>query len=589
MRIVPCVTDENLHKLVEIDSSGKESIVGYILFYVDDTLAVGPPEYLHGFFDWLEATWETSGREVVSKDTTVRFLGLELSMTESGNLKIAQPGYIDELLRKRQVTGFSKVPFMKEWATDEIPENVDTSPELIKEAQQRCGEILWTTQRTRPDAAYAAMMMARLTTRWPERAIQIAKKILCYYNAAKDAAFVIEPQQEAKLVLYTDASHSPAGTKSISGSLVLWKGVAICWRAANQSLTALSSAEAELIALSEGAQLLRSVKTTLEDMGIHPEMCELRVDATAAIAVASSGGSWRTRHLRLREHWLSELVNSDEYQLVHQPGLHQLADGLTKQLTSERVWKLMEAWNFFKGNSSEMKKVTINVAPSDEAAAASITQATVATTSREPNVAITHVHEGTLGRCIRALIGLGMVAGVLGAESGGSQVYTGADSDYELWIAVILVMITTVLCCEWSKKTAGGVKKAIKLKMLSSSTGKQKLSKSEGKELLSLLNKGDRSAEQDARLATLVGIFQAQGALHSDGDSTMIQLRLGRKVRVVSQHRPRCLQRRGFNQRSGVVGCRQIRNRMFLLKLFGNQLLMLGFVISCSLGKMICM
>ncbi|OLP91209.1 hypothetical protein AK812_SmicGene27129 [Symbiodinium microadriaticum] len=60
-------------------------------------------------------------------------------------------------------------------------------------------------------------------------------------------------------------------------------------------------------------------------------------------------------------------------------------------------------------------------------------------------------------------------------------------------------MITTVLCWEWSKKTAGGVKKAIKLKMLSSSTGKQKLSKSEGKELLSLLNKGDRSAEQDAR------------------------------------------------------------------------------------------
>ena len=87
---------------------------------------------------------------------------------------------------------------MKEWATDEIPENVDTSPALIKEAQQRRGEILWTTQRTRPDAAYAAMMMARLTTRWPERAIQIAKKLLCYYNATKDAAFIVKPQQEAK-------------------------------------------------------------------------------------------------------------------------------------------------------------------------------------------------------------------------------------------------------------------------------------------------------------------------------------------------------------------------------------------------------
>ncbi|CAE7868001.1 GIP, partial [Symbiodinium sp. KB8] len=349
MRVVPCVTDENLHKLVEIDSSGRESIVGYILFYVDDTLAVGPPEYVHGFFDWLEATWETSGREVVSK---------------------GYDGYIDELLRKRQVTGFSKVPFMKEWATDE------------------------------------------LTTRWPERAIQIAKKILCYYNATRDAAFIVEPQQEA-----------------------------------------------ELIALSEGAQLLRSVKTTLEDMGIRPEMCELRVDATAAIAVASSGGSWRTRHLRLREHWLSELVNSDEYQLMHQPGLDQLADGLTKQLASERAWKLMEAWSFFKGNSSEMKKVTIKVAPSDEAAAASTAQVTTTSTIQESTVATTHLHEGALG----------------------TQVYTGVDSDYELWLAVILVMITTVLCWEWSKKTAGGVKRAIKLKMISSSTGKQKLSKLEGK------------------------------------------------------------------------------------------------------------
>ena len=66
--------------------------------------------------------------------------------------------------------------------------------------------------------------------------------------------------------------------------------------------------------------------------------------------------------------------------------------------------------------------MTINVVPSDEAAAALITQATAATTSQESTIAATHVHEGTLGRCIRALIGLGMVAGVLGAESGGSQV-----------------------------------------------------------------------------------------------------------------------------------------------------------------------
>ncbi|CAE7484270.1 GIP [Symbiodinium sp. CCMP2456] len=365
MRIVPCVTDENLHKLIQVDDTGQERIVGYILFYVDDTLAVGPPDYVHSFYDWLEATWETSGREVVSKDTVVRFLGLELSLQEDG---------------------------LKEWATDEVPADPDRSPALIKEAQQRCGEILWTTQRTRPDASYAAMMMARLTTRWPERSIQIAKKILAYYNSTKDAAFIIEKEQPSKLVMFSDASHSPAGAKSISGTLVMWKGLPICWRAENQGLTALSSAEAELIALSEGAQLLRSVKTTLEDMGIKPEMSELRVDATAAIAVASSGGSWRTRHLRLRENWLVELVNSQEYVLMHQPGIEQLADGLTKQLASDRAWKLLQAWSFYKGGTQpEVKKVKIAKVDGEweSAAASAAAQATIPCTT-----AISNQHEG---------------------------------------------------------------------------------------------------------------------------------------------------------------------------------------------------
>ena len=393
----------------------------------------------------LAATWETSGREVVSKDAVVRFLGLELSIEPDGRMKIAQRGYLDELLRRREVTGYSKVPFVKEWATEEIPEDVDRSPALIKEAQQRCGEILWNTQRTRPDASYAAMMMARLTTKWPEKAIQIANKILCYYNATRDAGFIVEKGQDSKLAMFSDASHSPAGSKSISGALVMWRGLPICWRAANQGLTALSSAEAELIALSEGAQLVRSVKTTLADMGITREAAELRVDATAAIAVASSGGSWRTRHLRLRENWLVELVNSEEYQLFHQPGVEQLADGLTKQLASDPAWRLLELWSLYKGHvPAVIKKLPATAASAAHATAASAAQSTTASDVSQP------LNGGTLSRCIQVLIGLGLLAGVTGEENGG-QPYTGVSSEHELWIAVLLVMITTIFVWEWSK------------------------------------------------------------------------------------------------------------------------------------------
>ena len=65
--------------VVGFKDSGTEETVAY---------AVGLPDYVHGFYDWLEATWETSGREVVSKDSVVRLLGLELSVELDGRMKM---------------------------------------------------------------------------------------------------------------------------------------------------------------------------------------------------------------------------------------------------------------------------------------------------------------------------------------------------------------------------------------------------------------------------------------------------------------------------------------------------------------------
>ena len=68
-------------------------------------------------------------------------------------------------------------------------------------------------------------------------------------------------------------------------------------------------------------------------------------------------------------------------------------------------------------------------------------------------------------------------------------------------------MITTSFVWEWSKRAAGGVKRAVKMKMfkLSSRSG---LSKGEGKELLTLLGIDERSVEQEARLTALIAKYQ---------------------------------------------------------------------------------
>ena len=126
-------TDLNLFKVWKEDvNSGKKAITGYVVFYVDDILAVGTPATLDGFFGWLNEHWETSGREdVLPGCQPVRFLGLELSINEEGEFCVSQQGYLQELLRLRQPNSYSKVPIAKDNAYIEEGNLEDPEPKAL--------------------------------------------------------------------------------------------------------------------------------------------------------------------------------------------------------------------------------------------------------------------------------------------------------------------------------------------------------------------------------------------------------------------------------------------------------------------------
>ena len=74
-------------------------------------------------------------------------------------------------------------------------------------------------------------------------------------------------------------------------------------------------------------------------------------DSQAAVSILScEGGSWRTRHLRIRASFARAIVQSGEWALHHMGGLEMIADIGTKPLTSNRL-------RFLKGlmNLEEIK------------------------------------------------------------------------------------------------------------------------------------------------------------------------------------------------------------------------------------------
>ena len=88
-------------------------------------------------------------------------------------------------------------------------------------------------------------------------------------------------------------------------------GVPIVWRSKQQKTVALSSSEAEFVAISEAVKEILFVLQLLRTMGIPVEIpVKVRVDNMGAIFMSENASSGiRTRHMDTRYHFVREQVS----------------------------------------------------------------------------------------------------------------------------------------------------------------------------------------------------------------------------------------------------------------------------------------
>ena len=106
----------------------------------------------------------------------------------------------------------------------------------------------------------------------------------------------------------------------------MFQGCCIKVFSRKQECPALSSAEAELCAMTETSKELVSLAMLL------------RNDATAAISISSMEGLLRrVRHIELRARYIQLLVKRRRLILEHTPGLENASDGLTKSVKTREM------------------------------------------------------------------------------------------------------------------------------------------------------------------------------------------------------------------------------------------------------------
>jgi histone deacetylase 1/2 len=321
-----------------------------LLIYCDDTLMMGPSaEELDEVFALLDKTFTVSDEGAISD-----YLGIKVSKLFDGRLSFTQPQLIASIISD---CGLDK-PNAKPRKTPALSSRIlrrdeDGEPWLDQKWKYRSviGKLNFLEKSTRPDIAYAVHQCARFTANPKLSHAEAVKNIVRYLKGTSNLGILLNPREQS-LECYADASFGgewnratagsdPSTAKSRTGYLITYCGCPVTWASKLQNEIALSTTEAEYIALStalrEVIPLMDQIREARDhgfDFPYAPARvhCKVFEDNSGALEMAVAPKIRpRTKYINCKYHHFRAHVGKTI--TIHKiDSDKQLADGLTKPL-----------------------------------------------------------------------------------------------------------------------------------------------------------------------------------------------------------------------------------------------------------------
>ena len=308
-----------------------------IFVHVDDGLMFGPKSEVLKLVELLskQVLMRITGRMEKTGDK-IYFLGRVIERTARGYSVEANPKYIQNVMN---VLGLEEA---KPVMTPSVKRTPTTESLVELEGERRAmyrtvvGKLLYMCQE-RADIMYSVKETARKITCPTESDEMNLKRIVRYLKGAPSAKSLIEITTPSKFVnVYTDSDWAGQATtcKSTSGGVVQWGNATLTAWSRTQQTVSLSSAEAELYALTTGVAEGMVTKHLLQELG-HEVILMNHVDSQSAKAWASKRGLGRMKHVMLKYMYVQDVVEKKLTNLAYISTKQNKADLMTKCHTSE--------------------------------------------------------------------------------------------------------------------------------------------------------------------------------------------------------------------------------------------------------------
>ena len=206
--------------------------------------------------------------------------------------------------------------------------------------QSMVGSLLYASIATRPDIAQAVGAVSKFNSCPTEAHLTAVKRIFRYLKGAINLCIKYERSADNRLVGFsdTDWARDMNDRHSTTGDLFMMSGAAIAWSSKKQPIVALSTTEAEYVALSAATQEAVGLSRLLSDIKAPPQTPILiKEDNQGTIAIARNPVSHsRTKHIDIKFYYVREALEAGIIDLIYCLTEQTTADILTKPLARQQ-------------------------------------------------------------------------------------------------------------------------------------------------------------------------------------------------------------------------------------------------------------
>ena len=232
-----CPMETCLYKMKEL----------YVVVYVDDILYFGPNlKVIEKFEVYLKEFFKIKSTKDVRKYVGFQFMPLERKMIVTSHINAAlKRCRLEEVKEKEFPATYGEI----------FEDTVKNKLADVRLFQSIVGSLHYINTIGRPDVGFIVNYLARRAKEPTQHDLKVAKKVFAYLKKSKNSGIKIEDLKDKELHLnaYSDSDFAgdKADRRSVSGYIIKLNDTVLDYKSKKQSIVALSTFEAELVALVE--------------------------------------------------------------------------------------------------------------------------------------------------------------------------------------------------------------------------------------------------------------------------------------------------------------------------------------------------